>query len=155
MYYNTYLLICLILLAISFLICTALLGIHTYFMLNNTTTWERFSRKNITYLKIINDEKLNPFYENCCRNITHFFQCNFCASSDGDVPTEATSEDENRWERIYLKYIKKQKVISKDVEPTIVPQSPTGTISVVPECKNESKKSSQIIQMDGLENNQN
>ena len=134
-----------VILVISFLVCTSLFAIHTYFMFNNTTTWERFSRKNITYLKIINDEKLNPFYENCCRNIAHFFQCNFCTASS-HVGSEATSEDESRWESIYLKYLKKKKVINKDIERIVAPSPMDPSVGTVP--VGGLKKSTSLIQMD-------
>lgn len=73
---------------ISFLVCCGLLLTHTYFMLTNTTTWEKFSRRNITYLRTIKDETLNPFHESYCKNISQFC-CNF-----------RTIE----WESIYLRY---------------------------------------------------
>lgn len=166
MYHNSYLVLCMVILVVSFFICTALFAIHTYFMFNNTTTWERFSRKNITYLKIINDEKLNPFYENCCRNVAHFFQCTFCTSlgSGSHAGSEATSEDETtRWESIYLRYLKKKKVISKDIERIVVthhqPQSPLDpSVGAVPVAESASasrggvKRSTSMIQMDRVSN---
>lgn len=53
--------------------CISLLIMHTYFLINNTTTWEQFSRRNITYLRSIKDAKLNPFHESYFRNILQFF----------------------------------------------------------------------------------
>lgn len=72
----------------AFLVCCGLLLTHTYFMITNTTTWEKFSRRNITYLRTIKDETLNPFHESYCKNISQFC-CNF-----------KTIE----WESIYLRY---------------------------------------------------
>lgn len=60
-------------LLISFLACISLLIMHTYFMIHNTTTWELFSRRNITYLRTIKDTKVNPFHESYFRNIVLFF----------------------------------------------------------------------------------
>ena len=95
---NFYYLFCMHILIVSLLVCLALFVIHTYFMLYNTTTWERFSRKNITYLKVINDEKINPFYENYCRNVANFFSCGFTSKS--------SANDERKWENVYIKYMK-------------------------------------------------
>lgn len=61
---------------ISFLVCFGLFLIHTNLMLTNTTTWEKFSRRNITYLRSIKDESINPFHESYLRNILQF--CCYC-----------------------------------------------------------------------------
>lgn len=73
---------------ISFLVCTGLLLTHTYFMITNTTTWEKFSRRNITYLRTIKDDNLNPFHESYLKNILQF--CCHCKTVD--------------WENIYIRF---------------------------------------------------
>lgn len=75
-------------LVISFLTSFALLIIHTYFMLNNTTTWEQFSRRNITYLRNIKNSHANPFHESYLKNIFQFF-CYF---------------NTVKWENVYVKF---------------------------------------------------
>lgn len=59
-------------LVISFFLTFSLFVIHTYFMITNTTTWEKFSRKNITYLKIFKNESYNPFHQSYFKNIYIF-----------------------------------------------------------------------------------
>lgn len=76
-------------LVISLIIGTSLFIIHTYFMLTNTTTWERFSRRNITYLRIFKNESFNPFHSSYLYN-TFQFLCS-CHNI--------------RWENIYSKFI--------------------------------------------------
>ena len=56
-------------LIISFLVTFTLWSIHSYFMLTNTTTWEKAARKRITYLKSLKNDSFNPFHEGYCRNI--------------------------------------------------------------------------------------
>lgn len=77
-------------LLISYFVSLSLFLIHTYFMLTNTTTWERFSRHNITYLKIIKNDSYNPFHQSYCKNI-YIFLC---------------SPKENRWENVYATFFK-------------------------------------------------
>ena len=72
----------------SFLVCFGLLLIHTNFMITNTTTWEKFSRRNITYLRSIKDDTTNPFHESYLKNIAQFC-CYF-----------RTVE----WENVYVKF---------------------------------------------------
>jgi hypothetical protein len=74
---------------VTFLVCSGLLMTHTYFMVTNTTTWEKFSRRNITYLRSIKDDNLNPFHENYCKNVALF--CCQCRTVD--------------WENVYLKVV--------------------------------------------------
>ena len=78
-------------LIISFIVSFSLFIIHTYFIFTNTTTWERFSRKNITYLRKIKDSSLNPFHESYLKNIALFF----CKCST------------IKWESVYLKFLEK------------------------------------------------
>ncbi|CAF0913687.1 unnamed protein product [Brachionus calyciflorus] len=77
-------------LVISFSITFALFIIHTYFMVTNTTTWERFSRKNITYLKIFKNDSYNPFHQSYLKNIYLFL----------------FSPRDNKWENVYAKFFK-------------------------------------------------
>lgn len=77
-------------LVIGLLVMLSLFLIHTYFMFTNTTTWERFSRKNITYLKIIKNEKLNPFHIGYLSNVKEFL----CYPRGF------------KWETIYAQFIK-------------------------------------------------
>ncbi len=63
-------------------------------MLTNTTTWEKFSRRNITYLRIIKNDSYNPFHYGYCKNI-YLFLC---------------SPKSNKWESIYAHYIKTKHV---------------------------------------------
>lgn len=85
---NTIYILDLHILFISFLACFGLLSTHTYFMITNTTTWEKFSRRNITYLRSIKDDTLNPFHESYCKNIFQF--CCKCKSIE--------------WENVYVKF---------------------------------------------------
>lgn len=73
---------------VSFLVSTGLLLTHIYFMLTNTTTWEKFSRRNITYLRSIKDDTINPFHESYCKNIFQF--CCQCRTIE--------------WEKIYVQF---------------------------------------------------
>ena len=57
-------------------------------MFTNTTTWEQFSRRNITYLRTIRDSKVNPFHESYFNNILQFF-CYFKTI---------------KWESVYTKF---------------------------------------------------
>lgn len=87
---------------VSLLVTFGLLMTHSYFMVTNTTTWEKFSRRNITYLRTIKDENLNPFHENYCKNIMLF--CCQCSTVD--------------WQNVYLRVIKSTQVctgVSNDV----------------------------------------
>lgn len=84
---NTIYIVDLHVLFISFLACFCLLLVHIHFMITNTTTWEKFSRRNITYLRSIKDDSLNPFHENYCKNILQF--CCYCKNIE--------------WENVYLK----------------------------------------------------
>jgi len=61
-------------LAVSIVAVTILFVIHSYFMLTNTTTWEKVSRHRITYLKHLPEEEYNPFDQGYCRNI-YLFLC--------------------------------------------------------------------------------
>jgi len=88
---NTIYIVDLHILFMAFLVCTGLLFTHIYFMLNNTTTWEKFSRRNITYLRTINDN-YNPFHESYCKNIAQF--CCQCRTIE--------------WENIYVKFTNSQ-----------------------------------------------
>ncbi len=78
----------------------ALLLIHTFFMITNTTTWEKFSRKNITYLRSIKDNSINPFNEGYCKNILLFF-C-YC--------------DDVKWENAYVKFTNSNTVGKNNAE---------------------------------------
>lgn len=78
-------------LVVSFAVSLSLLLIHTYFMLTNTTTWERFSRKNITYLRAIKSSRANPFHEGYLRNTCRFL-CSCGAAS---------------WENVYVRFTNK------------------------------------------------
>lgn len=84
---NTIYIVDLHVLFMSGLVCFGLLLTHSYFMLNNTTTWEKFSRRNITYLRSVKNN-YNPFHESYCKNITQF--CCQCKSIE--------------WENIYVKF---------------------------------------------------
>jgi hypothetical protein len=77
-------------LVVSFLVAFALFFVHTYFMFTNTTTWERFSRNNITYLKIIKNDSFNPFHSRYLKNVKDFF----------------CYPDNMRWEVTYARFIK-------------------------------------------------
>ena len=90
LYYNLLFLFDLQVLFVSFLVAFALFFVHTYFLLTNTTTWERFSRKNITYLKIIKNDSFNPFHSKYLKNIKEFF----------------CYPDNMRWEVTYARFIK-------------------------------------------------
>lgn len=79
---------------VSFLVVSGLLMTHTYFMITNTTTWEKFSRRNITYLRSIKDDNLNPFHENYCKNVMLF--CCQCSTVD--------------WQNVYLRVLKSTQV---------------------------------------------
>lgn len=59
-------------------------------MLTNTTTWERFSRKNITYLRIIKNDSYNPFQLGYLRNI-YSFLC---------------SPRSTKWDNVYATFVK-------------------------------------------------
>ena len=59
-------------LAISLLVTSLLFIIHTYFMITNKTTWERFSRRNITYLMNLNSDSFNPFHQGYLSNVANF-----------------------------------------------------------------------------------
>jgi hypothetical protein len=59
-------------LSISFLVCISLWFIHSYFMLTNSTTWEKAARRKITYLKSLGNDSYNPFNEGYLRNICQF-----------------------------------------------------------------------------------
>lgn len=87
---NLLLLFDLQILVISFLVSISLFLIHTYFMLTNTTTWERFSRKNITYLRIIKNDSYNPFQLGYLRNI-YVFLC---------------SSRSTKWDNVYATFVK-------------------------------------------------
>jgi len=79
-------------LCMAFLVCFFLLLIHTYLMATNKTTWEKASRKRITYLQVFgDDESYNPFHEGYCRNILMFL-CYF---------------KEVKWEVTYKKFLNK------------------------------------------------
>jgi hypothetical protein len=84
---------------ISFLVCISLFTIHTYFMFTNTTTWERFSRRNITYLRNLSEPKSNPFNESYLRNVIDFLcYCN-----------------EKRWDDKYAIYMKNKERVGSDI----------------------------------------
>lgn len=59
-------------------------------MLTNTTTWEKFSRKNITYLRIIKNDAYNPFQQGYLRNV-YLFLC---------------SPRDNKWDNVYATFVK-------------------------------------------------
>jgi hypothetical protein len=59
-------------------------------MLTNTTTWERFSRKNITYLRIIKNDTYNPFQQGYLRNVYLFL----CSAKDA------------KWDNVYATFVK-------------------------------------------------
>ncbi len=84
------------LLFVSFLVCFGLLLIHLNLMLTNTTTWEKFARRNITYLRSIKDDSANPFHESYLKNIVQF--CCYCKSIE--------------WESIYNKYASKTSCVT-------------------------------------------
>jgi hypothetical protein len=86
---------------VAFVTSLSLFIIHTYFMLNNTTTWEKFSRRNITYLRIIKNDKYNPFAQGYLRNI-YLFLC---------------SPKSTKWEVVYATFIrnKHKHLIEEDV----------------------------------------
>lgn len=86
---NTIYIVDLHVLFMSFLACFGLLLIHTYFMVTNTTTWEKFSRRNITYLRTIKDD-YNPFHEGYCKNVARF--CCQCTTI--------------KWEQVYVQFTK-------------------------------------------------
>ena len=90
LYFNLLFLFDIQILAISFLVTFALFFVHTYFIITNTTTWERFSRSNITYLRIIKNDAYNPFHSKYFKNIKQFF----CYSEN------------MRWEVTYARFIK-------------------------------------------------
>jgi hypothetical protein len=70
-------------------------------MFTNTTTWEQFSRRNITYLRSIKDNQANPFHESYLKNVFQFF-CYF---------------NTVHWENVYVKYKNKNVSIQEtDVE---------------------------------------
>lgn len=62
-------------------------------MLTNSTTWERFSRKNITYLRIIKNDNSNPFQDGYLKNI-YYFLCN---------------SKQNTWDYLYANFWKNSK----------------------------------------------
>jgi hypothetical protein len=68
-------------------------------MFTNTTTWEQFSRRNITYLRSIKDNKANPFHESYLKNVFQFF-CYF---------------NTVHWENVYVKF-KNKNISETDVE---------------------------------------
>ncbi|RNA23020.1 putative palmitoyltransferase ZDHHC12 [Brachionus plicatilis] len=77
-------------LVISFFLTLSLFLIHTYFMITNTTTWEKFSRKNITYLKILKNESNNPFHQSYLKNVYLFL----------------FGPRDNTWENVYAAFFK-------------------------------------------------
>lgn len=77
-------------LVISFFLTLSLFLIHTYFMITNTTTWEKFSRKNITYLRIFKNDSYNPFHQSYIKNIYLFL----------------FGPRDNTWESVYAAFFK-------------------------------------------------
>jgi hypothetical protein len=62
-------------LVVALAVCLTLFLVHTYFMLTNTTTWERIARHKITYLNSLDDPISNPFNEGYLKNMSRFFLC--------------------------------------------------------------------------------
>jgi hypothetical protein len=77
-------------LLVSLLASLPLFSIHTYFMITNTTTWEKFSRHNITYFRALKDSSINPYHLSYLKNV---FQ--FCCINR-----------EETWENVYADFIK-------------------------------------------------
>ena len=77
-------------LVIGLLVSFSLFIIHTYFMFTNTTTWERFSRKHITYLRVIKNDSYNPFHHGYLHNVYLFL----CASRS------------TKWDNVYATFVK-------------------------------------------------
>ena len=79
-------------LSVAFVLCFILFLIHCYLIITNQTTWEKASRKRITYFQVFGDEeKYNPFNEGYLKNVS-LFLCYF---------------KEIKWEIPYKQFINK------------------------------------------------
>ena len=64
-------------------------SMHTYLLLNNSTTWELHKRDSISYLKHLDPQQYpHPFSQGSCYNLGLCFKASTASPNRWDLPHE-------------------------------------------------------------------